>query len=336
MSAVSMAPDALRAPTLQAVMRALAEVLPVSRRTGLEAPLELSTSRAEPPRLRSAQIVEGENFLARRVEGSPEVGLTAFLDGTQSSRVAGYVQNVPVVFGTVAAVIRDRRNQRLFTWQHRIQTRIYAPQTQLSADEWQGLAQIGLRLSIEVSDSSERTAHAAAADHPLAIRESVIQRVKRDRERLENELAAAWCTTESRRLMVDGGIIGSDVTARSAYVVGVVKSHHTMYVSGGALRVTLGLQERERSSVFLVSSETRPSAASWYLRLRDNQGHDPMWGLVRVEIAAGATGDALTRRADEVSRWILAEVAPVSLPDGRWHTMLYGVRDCEEFLRAIT
>jgi hypothetical protein len=61
-----------------------------------------------------------------------------------------------------------------------------------------------------------------------------------------------------------------------------------------------------------------------------------MWGLVRVEMASGSKGADLTRRADEVSRWILAEVAPVSLPDGRWHTMLYGVRDCEEFLRAIT
>jgi hypothetical protein len=41
------------------------------------------------------------------------------------------------------------------------------------------------------------------------------------------------------------------------------------------------------------------------------------------------------RRADEVSRWILAEVAPVALPDGRWDKMVYGVRDCEEFLRAV-
>jgi hypothetical protein len=62
-----------------------------------------------------------------------------------------------------------------------------------------------------------------------------------------------------------------------------------------------------------------------------------MWGLVRVEVAPPAAGgDAgVGRRADEVSRWILAEVAPVALPDGRWDKMVYGVRDCEEFLRAI-
>jgi hypothetical protein len=35
-----------------------------------------------------------------------------------------------------------------------------------------------------------------------------------------------------------------------------------------------------------------------------------------------------------VSRWILAERAPLALPDARWDRMVYGIRDCEEFLRA--
>ena len=28
--------------------------------------------------------------------------------------------------------------------------------------------------------------------------------------------------------------------------------------------------------------------------------------------------------------------SPLSLPDGRWDKMAYGVHDCEEFLRAIS
>jgi hypothetical protein len=73
------------------------------------------------------------------------------------------------------------------------------------------------------------------------------------------------------------------------------------------------------------------------LRIRDPRGHDPMWGLVRVEVAQPVAGGEaeVGRRADEVSRWILAEVSPVALPDGRWDKMVYGVRDCEEFLRAV-
>jgi hypothetical protein len=89
--------------------------------------------------------------------------------------------------------------------------------------------------------------------------------------------------------------------------------------------------------VFRITSRKRTTVASWYLRLRDPAGHDPMWGLVRVEVAHPApdAADRIGERADEVSRWILAEVAPLALPDARWDKMVYGVRDCEEFLRAI-
>jgi hypothetical protein len=72
---------------------------------------------------------------------------------------------------------------------------------------------------------------------------------------------------------------------------------------------------------------------SWYLRVRDEKGHEPLWGLLRIEIAET---DQPTDRADEISRWVMAETTPLSLPDGRWDKMAYGVRDCEEFLRAIS
>ena len=62
-----------------------------------------------------------------------------------------------------------------------------------------------------------------------------------------------------------------------------------------------------------------------------------MWGLVRVEIAEPhvSTESEVRDRADEVSRAILSEVTPLSLPDSRWDKMVYGIRDCEEFLRAV-
>ena len=72
---------------------------------------------------------------------------------------------------------------------------------------------------------------------------------------------------------------------------------------------------------------------SWYLRLRNPDGRDAMWGLVRVEMSEC---DKPVERAEEISRWVIAEMAPLSLPDGRWDKMAYGVRDCEEFLRAIS
>lgn len=126
--------------------------------------------------------------------------------------------------------------------------------------------------------------------------------------------------------------------ATAPCAVGVIKSHRTLYVDGGALRAVLALRRGQRSTAFRVASSRRTPVASWYLRLRDPAGRDPMWGLVRVEAAdrgVGESPEALTRRADQISRWILAEATPLALPDGRWDKMVYGIRDCEEFLRAV-
>jgi hypothetical protein len=75
--------------------------------------------------------------------------------------------------------------------------------------------------------------------------------------------------------------------------------------------------------------------ASWYLRLRDATGRSPLFGLVRVEVARPDDARALAERADQVSRWLLAERAPVALPDQRWDVMVYGVRECEQYLSSI-
>ena len=138
-------------------------------------------------------------------------------------------------------------------------------------------------------------------------------------------------------MFIDGGISGSEKVAISTRAIGVVKSHRTLYAEGAALATVLALGARERSSVFRVTSSRRASVASWYLRLREPAGHDPMWGLVRAEMALPDPHGvrSIVARADEVSGWILAEASPLALPDARWDKMVYGVRDCEAFLRAV-
>ncbi|HEV8497255.1 MAG TPA: hypothetical protein VGQ56_10355 [Gemmatimonadaceae bacterium] len=334
MSAVSINPPTSPYPSLSTIARALAGLLPNSQSVDGGPALELITANAQPTRLISATIIEGRALRARRVFDAPVVEFAAFLDGTQQSFVACYLPGgVPIVYGTVGAVIRDRRNQRLFTWRHLVEHRLYAPRANVSPAVWRSLAETG----IAVHDTSETLAPDTPSEHPHALREAAVHRVQKDRETAEQSLALEWCAREERRLLVDGGISGADQVARSSCAIGVIKSHRTLYASGEALVIVLGLGYAERSSVFLVTSPKRASVASWYLRIRDPRGHDPMWGLVRVEVAPPAAGgDAgVGRRADEVSRWILAEVAPVALPDGRWDKMVYGVRDCEEFLRAI-
>lgn len=295
------------------------------------APLEhFSLGDLEPPRLIAAEVLEGRSLRSHVLAGPAEVRFRGFLDGAQTSRVLAHVDGVPIVHGTVAAVIRERRDSRLRTWAApRLERRIYAPLAHLPPPHRIALADSG----VAVVDTLE--GRDAASLHPLALQDAAIHAVQHDREALERELAEEWCAAAEGPILVDGSISGSEVVAQSPDALGVVKSHRTLYAEGGALRTILQLGKGYRSSVFRVTSPKRTPVASWYLRMRDASGRDPLWGLVRVEVAAGVEGPALARRADEASRWVLAEALPLATPDARWDKMVYGIRDCEEFLRAI-
>lgn len=301
------------------------------------APLETGQSAPEPPRLVAAPVVEGHALRARRVEGDPEVGFAAFLDGVQRSRVLAYHVGLPVVFGVVAAVVRIRVNRRLHTWAGapEVARRVYLPAAYLPRDLAAHFEGGGL-------DVVDTTAIGDGAPlpirHPFTLLDLAVHQVQDDRERLEQGLAERWCRLERTPLYIDGGLNKSEMVARAECAVGVVKSHRTLYVEGEALDRVFRLRKGERSSVFRIPSTRRTPVASWYLRLRDPAGHDPLWGLVRVEAAdresLAESAEALTARADRISRWVLAEVAPLALPDGRWDRMVYGIRDCEEYLKA--
>jgi len=320
---------------VRTVQRQLAVLLPEARPTGEgEGTLELASSFADAPRLISATVLEGSGPLrARRVFGEPTAGFRGFLDGTQQSRVAAHLAGVPIVLGRAAAVVRERRNRRLHTWGlPLVETRLFAPRALLRASQWDTLAVVSHGRLVDTTDGET-----LGGEHPFALRDAAYHRVQAHREALERRLAERWCTTENDRLFIDGGISGSEAVAVSSCTVGVVKTHRTLYAEGPALATVLGLGHRERSSVFRITSPKRTTVASWYLRLRDPAGRDPMWGLVRVEIAHPEPQElhAIGERADDVSRWILAEASPLSLPDARWDKMVYGIRDCEEFLRSV-
>jgi hypothetical protein len=52
---------------------------------------------------------------------------------------------------------------------------------------------------------------------------------------------------------------------------------------------------------------------------------------VRLERPAA---DGVVEEATAVSRWLLAERAPIAAPDERWDRLLYPIRQVEEYLRA--
>ena len=328
----------------RAVQRYVAARVPDARvpSDGGAPPLEVRGAADDPPRLAPAGLLEGHALRAVRVDGDPEPGFAAFLDGAQHSRVLCYCDGLPVVAATVAAVVRLRRNRKLTTWPRgpRVQRVLFAPFAYLAPAACETLrdAAASERVAIVDTTAAERDEE-RPGPHPLSLVERALSAVMEQREALEKEMAEEWCKRADGNIYIDGGIRLSGLVATAPCAVGVIKSHRTLYVDLAALRTVLALRRGQRSSVFRVASSRRATVASWYLRLRDPAGRDPMWGLVRVEaaerVAAGERPDDLTERADCISRWILAEATPLALPDGRWDKMVYGIRDCEEFLRAV-
>lgn len=317
---------------LDELQRALARALPsASLATAAAPPLELSRAM-DPPVLERADLLEDTALSAHDVGLAREAPFRAFLDGTQRSvLVAHTADGVPIVSGTVGAVVRAWTGRAARTWAHARRHRLYAPRAAMSESEWGAVAGLGIT-AIDTSAGDPALADA----HPAAHRDAAIAQIQRDREQLEQQLAQRWCDERDDALYVDGGLRGSVVLARAAQTVGVVKSHHTLFGDRAARRVIFGLAAAERTSAFVIASPSRVPVASWYLRLRDPAGHDPLWGLVRVEVRHEPDAPAadVGPRADRISRRILGEREPVALPDARWDTMVYGIRDCEVFLKA--
>lgn len=313
-------------------LRAIQSLLPDAEIVQSDAAVDDSYTGAytEPPHIASADMVEERRMRAHRVEGDHEVRFAGFLDGIQRARIVCHRRGIPIVDGTVAAVVRVRVERRLVTWGDRtpiVSRKLYMPLTLLGC-EWRSEVD-----GFEIVDTSynERT-NELVSRHPAALRAVAFERVGRDRDAAERQLAELWCVDGAEPLFIDGGISGSEKVASAPCAVGVIKSHQTLFADGEALEVVMSLKRGERSSVFAPPPQRRYPVISWYLRLRDPRGRDAMFGLIRIEAALG--GD-VAARADEISRWVLAEVSPVSLPDSRWDRMAYGIRDCEQFLRSI-
>jgi hypothetical protein len=329
----SSGPDAASRAALRLLMRRLPGVSVLDGVTVVE-PIVGS----DPPVLRAATVIEGSALRAARVPDfsvEAKSGFGAFLDGTQKVQIVAHHGGMPIVIGTVSAAVRIRVDRRMTTWGHqppRVERKIYLPLrylpalADLAADVGQASWQI-------IDTSTPDKSGEYPSQHPAVLLERATRAVDQEREQLEDRLAEAWCGHGTTPIFIDGGISRSASVASSPLAVGVIKSHRTLYVEGDALRIVLGLRKGERSSVFRVSPRSRSSVMSWYLRLRGGEGRDPLWGLVRVEVAER---ERPSDRANEISRWIMAETTPLSLPDGRWDKLAYGVRDCEEFLRAIS
>ncbi|HEX7940012.1 MAG TPA: hypothetical protein VF483_13575, partial [Gemmatimonadaceae bacterium] len=244
---------AARDTSFDAVRRRLAAALRDTGPVSAARPLEIQPrGTLDAPAIKAADVIEGKAMRAHTVAGDPTPRFDAFLDGSQLTLVARWHAVIPIVFGTVSAAIRARRERRLTTWNApQVRRALYAPLAQLTPDIARALSGLG----VDVVDTLEK--REPQSGHPFALQEIAYQAVLADRERLESELAERWIERESGTLYVDGGISGSKPVSQAANVVGVIKSHQTLYAEGDALAVVSSLATGQRSSVVRIDSARR-------------------------------------------------------------------------------
>jgi hypothetical protein len=296
----------------------------------------------EPPLSESeAKVVEGDGRMSAHPVGvSAGTAFTSFLDGIQRADVKLYHGPVPVVYAYTAAVVRARHERKLRT----LDAPGAAPETAVRYYSEREGAFLPFRLVSPDSLAPAGISDAQLIDtsppegEPLPLFPPTLllraaRKINAWREELEGQLAVRWCRESSpdEWLLVDGSLTSSPELSKCPRAVGIIKSHRTRFFDGDDARTVLGLQAGERTSVFRPGTRQVTPVYSWYLRLRPVTEHGIFWGLVRIEAAATK---ATLARVDEISRWLLAETLPLSLPDTRWDRLLYPIHDCEAFLRS--
>jgi hypothetical protein len=127
-------------------------------------------------------------------------------------------------------------------------------------------------------------------------------------------------------LVVDGPLRGRQHLAGA---VGMVKTHHTAYLTGDAAAVLAALAPGERTPAFTIG--TTWTRHSWYVRL-PGAGGAPLAGVVRCECPADVAPEQLVTLAD-LTASILPRYASEAHKDGRAPQNLYPIAGLERELR---
>jgi hypothetical protein len=281
--------------------------------------------------------------------------LCYFLDGVQSSREIGRIEMSPVVVATAAAAIVNRCDRRFS------RTPLESPPTVVQAvilprsagdagveTLWELLLEAGFsELGPDevpssphlVLDSAQYMAEADPSDY-VGMREMARVRVRALRERLEGGMLRTWelddRTLENPEawIAVDGQL--KDIRESNRRAIGLIKSVARPEFVGKDVGMLLDLEPGMRTTSFVPDWQLRrdPSErrTSWYLRVWPPQrGADSLGSLMRVE----APRDMAPDQIDEISRWILAERAPLAKPDPRWPAMIYPIHYVEKILKPL-
>jgi hypothetical protein len=281
---------------------------------------EASGGRSEEACIRPARLVESSRLEWHEL-GAAEAWAepVAFLDGVQRSELVAYAGAAPVVVGEVAAAVRERRERRLVT--------VLEARTLLLVARPEALAVVG-----DLAEGFRSVALPVDEPaHPVRDLANASRALDRARGALELELGERYRQRSGAWLVVDGALTESPIWAADPRMIGVSKSHATLPFDGPDLDRFLRLPYGRRSSIYSPETRSLTPVREWALRLWPWEGKDVFHGLVCVQVSPDNGAPAT---ADSISRWLLAERAPLSTPDPRWDRLLYGIHSVESYLRA--
>ena len=283
---------------------------------------EANGGRIEEACIRPARVVEGDSFRMISIgAGEAWPGSLAYLDGIQRSEIVAYDGSAPILVAEIAAAVRVREERRLRTAvEARRMVALGRPSALAAADD-----ALGALEAIPLPDDEP--------PHPLRDLVNAAHAVDQARGALEVVVGDRYRTSSGGWLVLDGSLAVSPRWAEDPRIVAISKSHSILPFDGVDLEQYLRLPCAHRSSVYAPATRSLAPVRAWGLRLWPWEGKDLLHGLVRVEVAPTNGG---TARANEISRWVLAERAPVSAPDRRWDRLLYGIHSVEQYLRART
>jgi hypothetical protein len=281
--------------------------------------------------------------------------LCYFLDGVQSSREIGRIEMAPVIVATVAAAIVNRCDRRFSRMPLEsppaLVQAVILPRSAGDARVeafWELLLEAGFsELGADetpssphlVLDSAQYMAETDPSDY-VGMRERARVRVRALRERLEGGMLREW-ELDDRTLRdsdawiaVDGQL--ENIRESNRRAIGLIKSVARPEFVGKDVGMLLDLEPGMRTTSFIpdwqITLDPGKQRTSWYLRMWPPQrGADALGSLMRVE----APRDLEPDRVDEVSRWILAERAPLAKPDPRWPAMIYPIHYVEKILKPL-
>ncbi|HJQ27774.1 MAG TPA: hypothetical protein VJ827_00415 [Rubrobacter sp.] len=285
--------------------------------------------------------------------------LCYFLDGVQSSREIGRIDMVPVIVATVAATIVNRCERRFSRMPLEsppvvVQAVILPRSTGEEKVEalWDllldaGFSELGPRdtpfaphLVVDSVEYPDKGDEETDPSDYVGMRERARGRVRSLRERLEGGMLWQWELDDriledpDAWIAVDGQL--KDLSESNRRAIGLIKSVARPEFVGKDVGMLLDLEPGMRTTSFVPDWQLRRAPTdqrtSWYLRMWPPQrGADALGSLMRVE----APRDMESNQIDEISRWILAERAPLAKPDPRWPAMIYPIQYVEKILKPM-